>query len=82
MGNWLAIHGLDVEEYITLLMDGGAADGLEVWIASIALGQLLNTIFDNSVWATACDSFDYFYTSLLLMSHCTAVLCECVPDKD
>ncbi len=30
VGNWLAIHGLDVEEYMTLLMEGGAANGLEV----------------------------------------------------
>ncbi len=82
MGNWLAICGLDVEEYVILLMNGGAADGLEVWIASIALGQPLNIIFDNSVWAIAHDGFDYSYTSLLLTSHCTAVLCEYVPDKD
>ncbi len=82
VGNWLAICGLDVEEYMTLLIEGGTADGLEVWVASIALGQPLNVIFDNSLWAMAKDGFDYLYTSLLLTSYCTAVLCECVPDED
>ena len=48
----------------------------------MALGQPLNIIFDNSVWVTAKDGFDYSYILLLLTSHCTAVLCECVPDED
>ncbi len=80
--SWLAIHGLSVEEYIALLEQQRDSDGLEVWAVSIALGQPINVIFEDAVWSTAAEGFDYLYPSLLLMSHVTAVLCEEEPQEE
>ncbi len=76
ISSWLAIRGLTIEEYIMILEQGCESDRLEVWIASMALGQPLNIIFESSVWSTAFDGFDHSYPSLLLTSHATAILYE------
>ena len=60
---------------MAILEQGCNSDGLEVWIASVALGQPLNVIFESMVWSTEVDGFDHAYPSLLLTSHATAVLC-------
>ena len=69
------VRGLSIEEYVAILEQGCDSDGLEVWIASVALGQPLNVIFESMVWSMAVDGFDHAYPSLLLTSHATAVLC-------
>ncbi len=76
ISSWLAIRGLTIEEYIMILEQGCESDRLEVWIASMALGQPLNVIFESIVWSTAINGFDHAYPSLLLTSHATAVLCK------
>ena len=76
ISSWLAVRGLTIEEYVTILEQGCESDGLEVWIASVALGQPLNIIFESSVWSTAFDGFDHSYPLLLLTSHTTVILCE------
>ncbi len=75
ISSWLAIRGLTIEEYVAILEQGCDSDGLEVWIALVALGQPLNMIFELTVWSTAVNGFDHAYPSLLLTSHATAVLC-------
>ena len=40
---------MDVEEYVAEMVQGGEADGLEVWVASMALGHPLNVIFESAV---------------------------------
>ena len=79
IGNWLAICRIDIEEYIAMLRNNCSADGLEVWITSLALGQPLNVIFESVVWSTMGDSFDHAYPSLLLTSYEEAILCEQEP---
>ncbi len=83
ISSWLAVRGLTIEEYVAILEQGHDSDGLEVWIASVALGQPLNMIFESTVWSTEVDGFDHAYPLLLLTSHATAVLCmeEKVMDK-
>ena len=76
ISSWLAIRGLTIKEYVMILEQGYESDGLEVWIASVALGQPLNVIFESTVWSTAINGFDHAYPLLLLTSHATAVLCE------
>ena len=71
---------MDVEEYVALMAQGGEADGLKVWVASMALGHPLNMIFESVVWSTSADSFDIVYQSLLMTSYCMVVLCEHAPD--
>ncbi len=73
--SWLAIHGLDVEEYITLLSQGREVDGLEVWVASVALGRPLNIVFETTVWSTVASGFDHAFPLLVLTSHASALLC-------
>ncbi len=82
IGNWLEICGIDVEEYVAMLWNNCSADGLEVWITSLALGQPLNIIFESAVWLTAGDGFDHAYPSLLLTSHEEAILCEQEPQEN
>ena len=69
-----------MEEYVALMAQGGEVDGLEVWVASMALEHPLNVIFESAVWSTSADGFDTTYQSLLMMSHYTVVLCEHAPD--
>ena len=76
ISSWLAVRGLTIEEYITILEQGHESDRLEVWIASMALSQPLNIIFESLVWSTAFDGFDHSYPLLLLTSHTTVILCE------
>ena len=49
---------------------------------SIALGQPINIIFDDAVWLTAAEGFNHSYSSLLLTSHVTAILCEEEPQVE
>lgn len=53
VGNWLALRGLTLDEYCEHLLKNGAADGLEIWLASRAMAQPFNIIFENSVWGMA-----------------------------
>ncbi len=76
VSSWLAIHSIDIEEYVTLLAQSGEVDRLEVWVASMALGCPLNVIFESVVWSTSVDSFNTAYQSLLMTSHYIAVLCK------
>ncbi len=76
ISSWLAVRGLTIEEYAVILEQGCDSNGLEVWAASITLGQPLNVVFKSLVWSTARDGFDHAYPLLLLTSHVTAVLCE------
>ena len=80
--SWLVIHGLTVDEYVALLEQQRESDGLEVWAASMALGQPINVIFCDMVWSISVEGFDHSHPSLLLTSHATAVLCEEIPNED
>ncbi len=55
---------------------------MEVWAASIALGQPINIIFDDVVWSASAAGFDHSHPLLLLTSYATAILCEEDPPKD
>ncbi len=55
---------------------------MEVWAASLALGQPINIIFGDTVWSTSVEGFDHSYPSLLLTSHTTAVLCKEMLNED
>ena len=65
---WLAIHGLNLQEYLGILGNNGASDGLEVWAASLAMNQPLNIIMADSVWCKAHDGLDFSYPTFMLTS--------------
>ncbi len=82
ISSWLAVHGLDVSEYIALLQWGDEADGLEVWAASLALGRFMNVVMDDTVWATAHEGFNHGFPSLLMTNFGHAILCEVELEED
>ncbi len=48
---WLAIRGLDLDEYITCLEGGGGSDGLELWAASLVMSRPINVVVESMVWS-------------------------------
>ncbi len=69
-------------EYVALLQWGNEADGLEVWVASLALGKFVNVIMDDMVWASAQEGFHHAYPSLFLTNFGWAILYEVEPEDD
>ncbi len=45
---WLAVQGLNLQEYLAILGGNGASDGLEVWAASLVMNQPLNMVMADS----------------------------------
>ncbi len=75
IGNWLVLRGLTLEGYCSHLLAGGAADGLEVWIASRAMSQPYNVVFEQIVWGTAREGVDLAHPCLLLTSSREGMWC-------
>ncbi len=72
---WLAIWGLNLQEYLGILGNNGASDGLEVWAASLAMNQPLNVIMADSVWCMAYDGLDFLYPTIMLTSFECSMFC-------
>ena len=84
IGNWLAIRGIDVKEYVAMLCNNCcSADGLEVWIASMALGQPLNVVL-RALYGPPHRTVLTMHTHLLelLTDYGEAILCEQEPEED
>ena len=75
IGNWLALQGLPLDDYCSHLLAGRAADGLEVWIASRAMSQPYNIVFEQTVWSTTSEGIDLAYPCLLLTSNREGMWC-------
>ena len=72
---WLAIWGLNLQEYLGILGSNGASDGLEVWAASLVINQPLNVVMADSVWCTAHDDLDFLYLTIMLISFECGMFC-------
>ena len=72
---WLAVQGLNLQEYLGILGDNRTSDGLEVWVASLVMNQPLNAIMADSVWYTACDGLDFSYPTIMLTSFECGMFC-------
>ncbi len=75
IGNWLALHGLTVDDNCDHLLTGGPADGLEIWTASQAMAQSFNIVFETVMWGTAHNGVDFIYPIMLLTSNSKGMWC-------
>ncbi len=82
VSSWLALWGLNLDEYCLHLLSGGPADGLEVWLASCALGCLVNVVLENAVWATSWDGVDFEFPTFLLVTYNSAQWCDLVDEVE
>ncbi len=69
------MQGLDLSEYLAHLASGSSSDGLELWIASVAMSRLLNVVLESVVWSTAVDGIEEF-PWICLTSYDKGVLCQ------
>ena len=47
---WLAVRGLDLEEYLSHLESDRVSNGLELWLLSLASDHPINVVMDDSVF--------------------------------
>ncbi len=72
---WLAIRGLDLDEYMTLLSSGGVLDGLELWAASLTMSTAFNIVIESTVWSTGINGIEEDNVWICLTSCETGQLC-------
>ncbi len=72
---WLAIRGLDLDEYIVCLQGGRGSDGLELWAASLAISQPINVVTESMVWSTGMAKVEEENIWICLTSHDSGQLC-------
>ncbi len=63
---WCNARGLDFGQYRKHLLEGGAADGLEVLLASVAMDTRINLVFEDTVWSTSADGPDFKFPTIIL----------------
>ncbi len=49
---WIVIRGMNLQVYLDLLTTGVSVDGLELWVASLAMNTLISVIMEDSIWST------------------------------
>ncbi len=72
---WLAIRGLDLDEYLMHLEGGGGSDGLELWVASLAMSKPVNVVMESTVWSTGMAGVEEENIWICLTSHDSGQLC-------
>ncbi len=72
---WLTARGLTLNNYILHLEEEGMADGLEVWLVSLAMGTPINMVLEDVAWCSEALGIDFSYYTLILTSFGMAVLC-------
>ena len=77
---WLAVHGLDFEDYVLHLSVGGMADGLEAWLVSVAINTPLNVVMEDTVWSLSISGIDFQYYTLVLTSF--GMVVQCLPEEN
>ncbi len=56
---WTAARGLSIKDYLEHLHAEGTADGLEVWLASLAAIAPVNIVQEDHVWGSWRDGIDF-----------------------
>ena len=62
---WCGTQGSDLGLYYDHLAAGGASDGLEVLLASIAMNTMINIVFKDSVWSSAREGLDFQFPTIV-----------------
>ncbi len=62
---WCGAWGSDLGLYHNHLAAGGALDGLEVLLASIAMNTMINIVFEDSVWSSAREGPDFWFPTIV-----------------
>ncbi len=79
---WLAVRGLDLEEYPSHLESNRESNGLELWLLSLASDYPINVVMDDRVFLTGISGVDFDYLTVVLLPSCEAFLCELDTSED
>ena len=79
---WLAMRGLDLEEYLSHLESDRASNGLELWLLSLASDHPINVVIDDRVFLTSIGGVDFDCPTVVLPPSSEAYLCELDTSED
>ncbi len=77
---WIAVRGMNLQEYLDMLSTGASVDGLELWAASMAMNILISVIMEDSIWSTDRAGVDLEGRCFILASYTDFV--PCALDRD
>ncbi len=72
---WTSAQGLSMVDYIKHLWADSTADGLEVWLSSLASGTTVNIVQEDHVWGSSCEGIDFSKLTYVLIGFGQAVSC-------
>ena len=73
---WLVVRGLTLADYISHLWEGRTSDGLELWMASLAMNTPINVFMEHEAFSTSVTGLDLSQPSLVLTSFYSGVWCR------
>ncbi len=73
--HWTSAQGLSVVDYIEHLHVDSAADGLEVWLSSLASRIAVNIVQEDHVWGSSHEGIDFSKPTYVLTGFGQAVSC-------
>lgn len=62
------------------MLEGGHADGLEVWLACLSSNTFVNIMQEDSIWLSSCESVNFTFLTFVLSNYGLAV--PCLPEEE